>query len=314
MPATVHPQRPALPSLFAAAALAAVIAQAPAQAALTYSLAIDDPLGAATSFYSQIDSHVGAALFHWGNHLAGSANLEVSVEITSAVDRAAGASFTSGFVGSSGGYNVWEQGVAYELRTGSDPNGALPDVRFLFNADYLSNVLWFDSNPYSRTAAVAGGRVDAASVFIHEFGHALAFNGWGDLNDGSLPANYASPWDMNTRLEGGTLFFTGAQAQAVYGGPVPLTMGNNFHLGNGVGPGSDLVGDVMNGVVFDYGRRYNVSALNLAMLQDMGVGVLDDPLRMHYLSATAVPEPETWALWLGGLALLGSLSRRRLTR
>ena len=236
------------------------------------------------------------------------------MEITSGVDRAAGASFTSGFVGSSGGYNVWEQGVAYELRTGIDPNGALPDVRFLFNADYLSNVLWFDSNPYSRTAAVAGDRVDAASVFIHEFGHALAFNGWGDLNDGSLAADYASPWDMNTRLEGGTLFFTGTQAQAVHGGPVPLTMGNNFHLGNGVGPGSDLVGDVMNGVVFDYGRRYNVSELNLAMLKDMGVGVLDDPLRMHYLSATAVPEPETWALWLGGLALLSSLSRRRLAR
>lgn len=298
----------------AAAALAGVVAQAPAQAALTYSLAIDDPLGAATGLYSQIDSHVGAALFHWGNHLTGSAKLEVRVEITFDVDRAAGASFTSGFVGSSSGYNVWEQGVAYELRTGTDLNGSAPDLRLLFNPNYLSNVLWFDSNPFERTATVAAGRVDAASVFIHEFGHALAFNGWGDLDNGTLPANYASPWDMNTGFDGSTLYFTGAQAQAVYGGPVPLSDGNNFHLGNLVGPGADLVGDVMNGVVFDYGRRYNVSALNLAMLQDMGVGVLDDPMHMHYLSATAVPEPETWALWLGGLALLGSLGSRRLKR
>ena len=113
---------------------------------------------------------------------------------------------------------------------------------------------------------------------------------------------------LSTSISGYNVSITNAIVNAA------LTTGNNFHLGNGVGPGSDLVGDVMNGVVFDYGRRYNVSELNLAMLKDMGVGVLDDPLRMHYLSATAVPEPETWALWLGGLALLGSLSRRRLAR
>lgn len=74
---------------------------------MTCSLSIDDTLGAATSFHSQIDSRVAAALFHWRNHLAGSANLEVSVEITSCVDRAAGASFASGFAGGSDGYSVW---------------------------------------------------------------------------------------------------------------------------------------------------------------------------------------------------------------
>lgn len=311
MPAQPRRQRPTLHAALATAALAGVLAQAPAQAALTYSLSIDDPLGAATSFHSQIETHVGAALFQWGSYLGGSANLDVRVDITRDVARAAGTSFTSGYFGSSGGRNIFEQGMAYELRTGIDPNGSAPDVHLLFNPDYLSNVLWFDSDPYARKAQVNASRVDAQSVFIHEVGHALAFNGWSDVNNGSLPATYASTWDINTSFDGQTVFFNGAQAQSVYGGPVPITAGNNFHLGNLSGPGSDLVGDVMNGVVFNYGNRYNISALNLAMLRDMGVAVVSDPLLMHYASTSAIAEPETWALWLGGLALLGSLQRRR---
>ena len=278
MSAQTSRRRPFSRRILGAAALCSAFALAPAQAALTYSLSINDPLGAASSLHGQIDQHIGAALFQWGNHLTGSANLEIQVDITSAVDRAAGTSFTSGYYGTSGGYNVFEQGAAYELRTGIDPNGAAPDVHLLFNADYLNHTLWFDSDPYARTAAMDSSRVDATSVFIHEFGHALAFNGWGDLNNGSLPANYASPWDINTSFDGQNLFFTGAQAQAAYGGPVPITGGNNFHLGNLVGPGGDLVSDVMNGVVFEYGHRYNLSALNLAMMRDMGLAQNDqDP-------------------------------------
>jgi len=38
-------------------------------------------------------------------------------------------------------------------------------------------------------------------------------------------------------------------------------------------PGSDLIPDLMNGVVFDRGTSYDISPLDLAILADAGVDV-----------------------------------------
>jgi hypothetical protein len=55
---------------------------------------------------------------------------------------------------------------------------------------------------------------------------------------------------------------------------VPLTYGNYHHFGNAdPRPGSDLIPDLMNGVVFFRGQRYNISPLDLALLADVGVPV-----------------------------------------
>jgi hypothetical protein len=55
-------------------------------------------------------------------------------------------------------------------------------------------------------------------------------------------------------------------------GPVPITYGNPFHLGNNSPrPGSDLIPDLMNGVVYYYQTRYDISALDLAIAKDAGV-------------------------------------------
>ncbi len=41
---------------------------------------------------------------------------------------------TSGFVRNDGTCDIFEQGAAYEIRTGIDPNGATPDVRIRVGA------------------------------------------------------------------------------------------------------------------------------------------------------------------------------------
>ena len=271
-----------------------------ARAGWSYSVGWLAGTPASTSLADSVTSSVGAALGLWTRHLAGHADVAVQIELTDSVLRSTGSSFTSGFVRDDPDYTLYEQGLAYEIRTGIDPNGLAPDVRIQLNADYLANELWFDPEPTLRRAAVPVTLTDAVSVFAHEFGHALGFNGWWDEPIRMLPGAYASTWDQHTRYDGTALFFTGPKASALYGAAVPITQGNNWHLGNAIGPGSDLQSDLMNGVAFHRGTRYDVSPLNLAMLDDMGVAISE------------VPEPQTWALILMGLALLaGGMSRSR---
>lgn len=78
---------------------------------------------------------------------------------------------------------------------------------------------------------------------------------------------------------------------------------------------SFAVGDQF--VVLDYSgtRAGTFASLTLTGATGMFEAVYDDANTQVLLRATqtvtAVPEPETWALWLGGLAALGTIARRR---
>jgi hypothetical protein len=272
-----------------------------AHAAWSYTVDVVGGSAAARSFQSQIVANTMAALDLWTQHLAGGAAIEVEIELGDSVARAAGYSLTSGFVRDEGGVAVYEQGLAYEIRTGWDPNGGAPDLRILLNNDYVANELWFDPQPAQRWEGVPLDRTDAVSMLAHELGHALAFNGWWDQPLGQLPLHYGSTWDLLTYYDGSALYFTGTAATGLYGGPVPVTAGNNWHVGNAKGPGADLLDDLMNGVAISRGTRYDVSALDLAMLADMGVPM------------APVPEPRSALLLAAGLAGLAAW-RRRLRR
>ncbi|MDO9074100.1 MAG: PEP-CTERM sorting domain-containing protein [Rubrivivax sp.] len=294
------------------ALLAGVVGVAGAAAADTGRIQVifADPAGSYTPYYADLERLTVAAGNSWLQHLAAgtpAVDLTVSIGFAS-LDTASGRSATSGYVGSTAnGSTLWSEGAAHELRTGIDPNGSAPDIEFLIGIDgYLQNELWFDPDPLSRSAAVPGHQTDAMSVLMHEFGHALGFNGWLDAASGTAAGGYLSTFDalvqpMATPL-GTALFFTGAQAMAVYGGPVPLTLGNYGHVGNDIaGLGLDLVPDLMNGVVFYRGVRGEISALNLAMLADTGLN----------LNVTAVPEPGAAMLLLAGLLPMLLVIRQR---
>jgi hypothetical protein len=195
--------------------------------------------------------------------------------------RSTGFSATSMFVNNVGGVNVFEQGVANEIRTGIDPNGDMPDLYLKFEPSYLTGELWFDPNPLARSAPVPGDKTDAYSVLLHELTHAIAFNGWRDATTAAIPGSppYESTFDQWESFDDANIYFNGPHATAIYGGPVPITYGNNWHVGNAAPrPGSDLIGDLMNGVVFFRGARYDISPLDLAIIADAGLATMPPAL------------------------------------
>lgn len=273
---------------------------------------------------AQLTSHFQAAGQRWASRLGISANrsIEIQIEVDNTRPRFGGASFTASFVGVIQGRNTFEQGAAFELRTGNDPNGVTPDVRILVSEDYMRNELWFDPDPVARTAPVPENRTDAVSVAIHELGHALSYNGWAN-GSGVPPVDFWSTFDRWMQPANPTLF-AGPMVFQVWGSRPDLTTNNIFHWGNqptAIGlparkaarsnavrwengvpvpsiicdgpismdlprglngakgtPPPGLLSELMNGVVFFRGHHYDISALDLALLSDVGLPPLVGPL------------------------------------
>ena len=168
-----------------------------------------------------------------------------------------------------------EEGMAHELRTGIDPNGSGPDVELGFDPEYLKT-MWWDPKPQSRKRPVPTHLLDAVSVIAHELGHAIAFNGRLDPKTGQPTRGEISPYDRRVRFDGVNFFWTGPAAMKVFRKEVPLskTQTNYHHFGE-PGPKLDrrLKDDLMNGIFMEHGKRYSVSALDVAILADCGLAV-----------------------------------------
>jgi hypothetical protein len=168
---------------------------------------------------------------------------------------------------------VTEEGLLHKLRTGEPRRELGPDVEMAFDPDYFKT-LWFDPDPRTRKAPVPGDKLDALSIFLHELGHAIGFNGFMNPSTGAFSGEHMSTYDRWVTRNGDEFFFNGPAAVKLYGGPVPLARrSNNYHhVGDNV-PSVDplLRYDLMNGVHMEYGRRYSISPLDMAILEDCGL-------------------------------------------
>ncbi len=261
---------------------------------------------------ADIRSHLVAAGGVWTAALGVMRPVTIDVRVgIAAIATANGASATTALIGAVAGRDTYEQGAAYELRTGIDVNGAQADAVVNIGLAYLRDELWFDPDPLMRVAAVPADRTDAMSVFLHEWGHVLAYNGWSDPTSGAPPATYWSTFDR-WMLPGAPTLFAGPASSLDWGSAPDLTTGNNKHWGNAgttaaapraappvawrdgapapwtacelppsrdappsgdavLRGGGGLIDELMNGVVFYRGTRYGVSALDRALLLDVGL-------------------------------------------
>lgn len=246
---------------------------------ITFHLAIEDCANELKEQRAALESNLLAAAELWAEHFDGTASIEIVFRIdhNANAGRGSGNSVTVAKVAKYGRNVIYEQGMAYEIRTGVDPNGDEPDVVVILHPEYLKT-LWFDPSPKQRTAPVPDNHLDAVSVFLHELGHALAFNGWLDQTTGELKGEAMSTYDRYVVHDGREFYFVGLNAMRVHGGPIPLSreQNNYHHVGRAKSPKTELADDLMNGIVFEYGKRYFISELDLAILADTGIPVKQD--------------------------------------
>lgn len=206
-----------------------------------------------------------------GTELAPGIRLEVIDQTTSGRAQGGEASSVNVFT-TSGGLRIGQGAFNFDLQTGSNANGAANDFRIQVDIDYLRDVLFFDTT-LNTANDIPTNRTDAFSVFLHEMGHALGFNGFG----GATTGEFRSVYDYRADYVAGT--FSGPNVLAALGGPLALTTGNTAHYGNWTGPGSDLVtGFLMNGVYFLNGSRYSIQGIDLAVLEDIGLPTIRDAI------------------------------------
>src|SRR4051794_27195582 len=225
-----------------------------------------------------IEANIVTAARTWGDLVgAKPCTIDILFRVDPAANagRGSGRSFTNARFNDEklGDKDVLEQGWAAEMRTGKDPNGDDPDIELVFEPAYLLT-LWWDPRPDQRRAPVPGNKLDAMTVVEHELGHALAFNGWIDPKTGKLDGNVASTYDRWVTFDGTDFFFNGPVAKKAWGGPVPLAKtNNNYHhvCDKPQGPQAKLKDDLMNGVTFANGRRYQIGPMDLAIVADCGV-------------------------------------------
>lgn len=236
---------------------------------VTFHAVIDDPGGTMSSLYNDLIQNCEAAGAAWSQYLTGNASIEVKINFADIPTAAAG-SATAYFLRNEDGVDIYAQGTGGEIMFGIDNNGATADINVTVGYNFPS-LLWFDPTPYDDVEPVPFDKTDAFSVFVHEIGHGIAFNGNASPTDGSI-GSFGTVWDRWLRFDGSNIFFAGPNATQVYGGPVPVTYNNSNHIGNPAPrPGSDLDHDVMSGFTAYNGERRRPSALDVAMLADMQI-------------------------------------------
>ena len=186
---------------------------------------------------------MAAAWAQWGNH----GRLDVRLNFldfnnnTLAFATARNEFFT-------GATTVTQSNVGVEVNTGADMNGNLADMTI--------------------TIAMSLGKFalyDRVSILAHEIGHGLGFRT--EAFDFDEDYSTITSWDQWMAFPSGTqgqALFTGPEATALYGGPVPIVgYYNATHPLEGVP--SVMVPTIGVGVI------RSVTALDFAMMRDVGV-------------------------------------------
>ncbi len=224
------------------------------------SVSFFDPTSASDPQDGNLQQALGQALAAWSQYISGVGTLDVQLNVKSldSSTLADGGPTRAKITGQTlNGNQIVELSSSNSLETGN--HIASNDISLDFNSSYLSAYASTDSNYLVAT-------------FEHELLHGFGVIGYRD-STGQL-SGYETVFDSLSQFNAtGQDFFTGANAVAAYGGPIPLTTSlgasNYYHLG-ATGTASDPV-SLQNDILSPYGSDGPISGLDVAILKDLGI-------------------------------------------
>jgi hypothetical protein len=246
-----------------------------------YAVQLNDPANAGGSTDTILVYDLQQALGVWSQYISGIGTLVAALDVVNtSTGREAGGPTSSFFTGTSQGLNVFEPSSLYELTTGNHVSGTTSDITISIDPGYFQ---YLDLAPnLTYNSPVPSNELNPIVVFLHELMHGFGMLGWYSQS-GTLPGNYESTFDsFIQQTPSGAAYFTGPNAEAAYGGPIPLTTDNTtqnyYHFGNNLSDISrspstvqdPLTLDLMNGIVFFNDYQYQISKLDLGVLKDLG--------------------------------------------
>ena len=213
------------------------------------------------AYLSDVQNALKISLENIGDYLSTKVPLQIQIlteRVSTKVLAQASATLTN--ISGSNGVTQTTTFLADSLQ-GIDTNPGEDDLTLYLN---LSNI-----HQMSFSGKAVAGKYDFVSILTHEILHGLAFTGNLDSN------GEKTPFDALVSMENGAPVFTGARAKALNANqPIALepdTVGNGsayYHL--------TLENDLMSDT-FGKGEVRTISALNLAMLEDIGLSIIGVP-------------------------------------
>ena len=232
--------------------------------AFNYSVSLYDPAAASDGAQdAYLTQALDNALNVWGQYLGGSV-LKVQLNVRNlgsanadgliALADAEPTTFTPDANG------LRQPAAVAALRSGTHVAGS--DITIDFNSQLLSGL-------------AANTSYNPVTLFEHELMHGFGFDGFENPYYPSSVATGETPFDSLSSRSGPSDVFTGAAAEYVYGGPVPLTTGlgsgsNYYHVG-ATGTAADpaaLRADLIYPISMP---GQSITALDAAMLEDIGI-------------------------------------------
>ncbi len=211
---------------------------------------------------ANVEADIKTALDNIGQYVSSKAsfNLQVLTEQTSPKTLAEANATMVNTTGQNGVTQTTE--FLADSVSGTDSNAGTPDATLYINLADLSQM--------SFSGTPSANQYDLTSVLTHEILHGLAFTGNLDATGGAK-----TPYDALVTTQNNLPVFTGSHAEAVNGNaPVPL---DPISAGSGsayyhVATANDLMSDSLG-----KGEVRTISALDVAMLQDMGLNIVGVP-------------------------------------
>ncbi|MYM70014.1 DUF4214 domain-containing protein [Pseudoduganella sp. FT55W] len=221
---------------------------------------------------------INAAVTYLNEFVVGSTTLNVLVSVSAtATGRFAGnGAITIDHVAN--GLTYMSAEAAKELAAGTNLNGNEADLMIFVDptSDYFKG-LYFDGGAYNSPRVVPNNMTDGLSVVLHELIHGMGITSYRDTATSQYHGTARTIWDKYVTESNGKLYLDmpGFASHGI--DPVEVSSTsvsqNNSHIGDASNLNEGYLDDVMNGLFFYGGHHYQMSQLDVLILQGLGYNV-----------------------------------------